>query len=342
MGMRRFVPFWGVCQVLFIVFWGSGYVLADEVILANGDRLSGRITEIRDGVLTLETDYSEPVKLKFEAVQQMSSTDPVELHLTDGEILKGIIRAQADKQVEVADGVNREAVAVGFDAIAALNPPPKEAVTWKGNITLGANWQDGNSETRNVSAGVLAVRRSENDRLLMNFLYNRTEDSGQRTAENTYGQVKYDYFWNPQWYVYLNIDMLSDDFQDINLRTSVGPGVGYQVWEEEDRSLGLEAGVSYTSEDRDLGEDTDWLAARLGVNFLYRLFAKVLFTEQFVIYPNLDDTGEYTLRNEAALVTDIGASWALRLSNIWERNSNPGPDVEQDDFTSILGLQYSF
>ena len=60
MGMRRFVPFWGVCQVLFIVFWGSGYVLADEVILANGDRLSGRITEIRDGVLTLETDYSEP------------------------------------------------------------------------------------------------------------------------------------------------------------------------------------------------------------------------------------------------------------------------------------------
>ena len=99
---------------------------------------------------------------------------------------------------------------------------------------------------------------------------------------------------------------------------------------------------SYYAEDRDLGEDTDWISARLGVDFLYRLFERVVFTDQFVIYPNLDDTGEYTLRNEAALVTDIGSSWALSLNNIWARNSNPGPLVEEDDFAWILGLQYTF
>ena len=342
MKKRGFVAFCWMCQVMLLVFLCSGYALADEVILTNGDRLSGKIIDVRDGILTLETGYSEPVKLKFEAVEKMSSTEPVELHLTDGEVLKGKIITNTNRQAAVEAGPGREAVTVAFDTIAALNPPPKEPVTWKGNITLGGNLKDGNSDSMNLSAGALAVRRSENDRFLINALYNRTEDNGVRTAENTYGQLKYDYFMSPKWYLYLNVDMLSDDFQDINFRTSVGPGVGYQIWDEENRALGLEAGVSYTSEDRDLGEDKNWISARLGVNFLYKLFDRVVFTDQFVIYPNLDDTGEYTLRNDAALVTDIGSNWAFRLGNIWERNSNPGPDLKKDDFTWILGLQYSF
>jgi len=339
----RGVAIWGqVCLALCVVLLVCSYAAADEIILTNGDKLTGKIIEVKEGVLTLETSYSEPVKLQFDAVQKMSSSEPVELHLADGEVLKGRITTNADKQVSVEAGSGRESVTVALENIAALNPPPKKPVTWKGNISLGGNWQDGNTDTMNVSVGALATRRSENDRFLINFLYNKSEDNGQRTAENTYGQLKYDYFLSPKWYLYLNIDMLSDEFKDINFRTSVGPGVGYQVWEDENRLLGLEAGLSYTSEDRDIGEDTDWLSARVGVNFLYKLFDRIVFTDQFVIYPNLDDTGEYTLRNEAALVTDIGASWAFRLANIWERNSDPGPDLEQDDFTTILGLQYSF
>ena len=338
MGKLNFKPF-VIFHVLFILFFFCGTVHADEVVLANGDRLTGTITEIRDNILTLETTYSDPVKLKLEAVQQMSSKEPVEIHLVNGEILKGKVTATGSREVAVEAGPGREALVVTLDSVAALNPPP---VKWKGNVTLGGNLQDGNTDTMNFSAGALAVRRTDKDRFLLNFLYNNSEENGERTAENTYGQLKYDYYLNPVWYLYLNVDMLLDKFKDINMRTSVGPGVGYQVWDEDDKALAFEAGVSYTSEDRDEGEDTDWISARLGVNFLYRLFARVIFVDQFVLYPNLDDTGEYTLRNEAAFVTDIGASWAFKFSNIWERDSDPGPDLEKDDFTWILGLQYAF
>ena len=342
MGERGFCAALKVCPAIFLIFFMWSHVLADEVILTNGDRLTGRIIEVKDGVLTFETSYSEPIKLQFEAVREISSSEPVELHLTDGEVLKGKISTNSKKQVEVEAGPDRGPVSFGIENISALNPPPKVPVSWTGNVTVGGNWQNGNTDTMNFSAGAGAVRRTENDRFLMNFLYNTAEDKGQRTAESTWGQLKYDYFLTPKWYLYLNVDILSDEFKDINLRTSVGPGAGYQVWESDDKSLGLEAGVSYTNEDMDTGEDTDWFAARFGVNFRYRMFDRVLFTDQFVIYPNLDDTGEYTLRNEAAIVTEMGASWAFRLSNIWERNSNPGPDLEQDDLTWILGLQYSF
>jgi len=336
------VSFYYICQVFFLSFILSGHCLADEVRLTNGDSLTGKILEIKEGILTLETSYSEPVKLKFEAVQKMSSSETVELHLTDGEILKGKITTDEEGHVEVAAGPGRQTVTVALGTIASLNPPPKKPATWKGNVTLGGNRQDGNSDSMNVSVGALAVRRTENDRFLINILYNRSEDNGKRTAENAYGQMKYDYFLTPKWYLYMNIDMLADDFQDINLRTSVGPGVGYQVWDAEDRKLGLEAGLSYINEDRNEGKDNDSIAGRLGMNFLYRLFDRVVFIDQLAIYPNLDETGEYTLRNEAALLTDIKANWALKISNIWDRNSDPESNLDKDDFTSILGLQYTF
>ena len=342
MGKKQMMFFCSLCQALLLVFLLTGHALADEVILRNGGRLTGKIVAINDGVLTLETGYSEPVKLQFEAVQQMSSSEPVELHLTGGEILKGKIISKAARQVEMEAGPDREAVTIGFDTITALNPPPKKLATWKGNVTLGGNWQDGNTDAMNISAAAQAVRRSENDRFQINVLYNMAKDSGKRTAENTYGQLKYDYFLSPKWYLYMNIDMLSDDFKDINLRTSVGPGAGYQIWDEEDKALNLEAGLSYTNVDRDEGEDTDWVSARLGFNFLDKLFDGVVFTDQFVIYPKLDDMGEYTLRNEAALATEIVTDVAMKFSNIWERDSDPGEGVKEDDFTWILGVQYTF
>jgi len=338
-----FATIWGIPWALLLILLTGSPVLADEVVLANGDKLTGRIIGIKENVLTLETSYSEdPIKLHYESVRQMNSSEPVEVHLNDGEILKGKITTNSSGQLVVDAEAGREAVVLEFKNIAALNPPPEKPVAWKGNVTVGGNMQSGNSDTMNISAGALAVRRTENDRFLLNLLYNRTEDSGQRTAENTYGQLKYDYFLNPKWYLYLNIDMLADEFKDIKFRTTVGPGVGYQIWDEENKSLSLEAGVSYTSEDRDLGQDDEWVSARIGVNFLKKLFDRVLFTDQAVIYPSLEDSGEYILRNEASLITDIGASLALKLSNIWERNSDPDPGLEQDDFTWILGLQYSF
>ena len=342
MTKKKFFIFKFISQAMLLLIFLSNYARADEVILTNGDKLTGKIIEIKEGVLTLETNYSEPIKITYESVQKMNSSTPVELHLKDGEIFKGKITTNSNGQLVVDAESGRESVTLDFGNIAALNPPPQKSVAWKGNVTLGGNVQSGNSDTMNVSAGGLAVRRTENDRFLLNLLYNRTEDSGQLTAENTFGQIKYDYFLNPKWYLYLNVDMLSDEFKDIKFRTTVGPGLGYQIWDEENKALSLEAGLSYTSEDRDLGEDNEWVSARIGVNFLKKLFDRVLFIDGVVIYPSLEDSGEYILRNEASLITDIGTSLAFKLSNIWERNSNPESGLEQDDFTWILGLQYSF
>jgi putative salt-induced outer membrane protein YdiY len=140
----------------------------------------------------------------------------------------------------------------------------------------------------------------------------------------------------------LALELLNDKFQDLHLRTMVGPGVGYQIWDDPVKYLNFEAGFSYVWQDYYEGQDNDYPAARLGADFRYQLFKFLTFTDRILVYPNLKNGGEYTLRNEAALISPLGSGWALRLANIWERNSDPPANTKKDDNTWILGLQYAF
>jgi len=161
------------CLILVLTITAPPSATADEIVLDNGDRLTGRIVTIKDGVLTLETSYSEPIKITFSSVREMTGTEPVAIHLAGGEVIRGTIRSVANGQLEVAAGPDREAVVVDQKTIVALNPPPKPPVTWKGSVTMGGNLQDGNTNTMNLSIGAQAIRRSEKDRISTNFLYNR-------------------------------------------------------------------------------------------------------------------------------------------------------------------------
>jgi putative salt-induced outer membrane protein YdiY len=118
------------------------------------------------------------------------------------------------------------------------------------------------------------------------------------------------------------LELLNDKFQDIDLRTIVGPGMGYQIWDDPVKSLAFEAGASYFSDNMQNGEDSDYIAARLGLNFRYAFCKFIVFSDRLDYYPSLENFSTYTLRNEAALTTPLGARWSLKLAHILQYNSD--------------------
>ena len=143
-------------------------------------------------------------------------------------------------------------------------------------------------------------------------------------------------------YGYLGLEVLNDKFRDIQLRTTIGPGVGYQVWEDPVKALGVEAGLSYLSESHYIAANTDFWTARLAANFRYNLGKYLVFTDRVAFYPSIERSGEYRLRNEAAVSAPLGAKWAMRLAHILDYSSDPPDDVRKTDTTTTLGLQYKF
>lgn len=331
----------GMVAIVFVATLWVPAALADQILLKNGDRLTGTVVKAEQGVLTLKTAYAEKLEIQADAVQSISTDQPVEVRLQGGEMLSGPLQTSAG-ELQVLPGAERGATTIAWAQVASINVPPAPPSVWSGNLFLGAYRQSGNSDRTSASLGGEATRRSARDRFSLSLLYNYAKEDHQLSARDTYGAIKYDYFFTQKFYGYLGVELLKDRFKDLNLRTIVGPGVGYQLWDDPVKSLAFEAGLAYFSEDRITAADDQWLTARLGARLRYKLSEQVTFSDNLTIYPNLEAGGEFTARNEAALVTTLAGPWSLRLANVLEHDSDPAAGIKKNDSKSSVNLQYSF
>ena len=332
-----------ILAIIFSIFLiNAGPSFADEVTLENGDKLTGTIVKVEGGKLVFKTDYTGPMEIPLEKIKNMITDKPSEVHLITGEILKGKLRTAADGKLVIDPGPPREPTAIDWKNIESVNPPPVIPPRWKGAVNLGGSVQTGNISRATASVGAEAARKTDKDRFSLRFLFNYAEEKSEVTTRNAYGGLKYDYFFTKKLFGYLSTELLTDEFKDLNLRAIAGPGIGYQIWDDKVKSLSVEAGVSYVWEDRKVGQDDNWATARISADFWYKFGKIVTFSDLLIIYPSLKRGGEYILRNEAALTSPLGAGWALRLANIWDRDSDPAPGILKDDLAWILSLQYTF
>lgn len=331
-----------------LVFPCLGMLCAEEIVLENGDRLTGTISLMENGKLTVTTEYAGAINVDATKIKTIVTDKPAEVHLESGEVLRGKIETVEEGQLMVEPSEERGPTVVEWSTVKSINPSFKK---WIGGVTIGANLQSGNTDRMSASVGSEATRKTDNARFTLRLLYNYAEEreedeegeeDTELTARSTYGALKYDYFWTRSLYTYLSVEMLSDEFKDLNLRTVVGPGLGYQIWDDDVKQLLLEAGLAYFSEDLDEGADDSWVTGRLAANVSYTIMEKVVFSDQLVIYPGLEEFGEYQLRNEAAITSALFGNWALRFSNIIEHDSDPPAGVKKNDIYWIIGMQYMF
>jgi putative salt-induced outer membrane protein YdiY/small nuclear ribonucleoprotein (snRNP)-like protein len=326
-------------KIFVMIFFVSGILWADQIVLENGDRLTGTLKDVHGGMLTIETEYSDPIRVHVSKIRSVVTDSPVELHLTDGEMLKGTLKTTEEGQIYVESSAHRESTVIDWESVKSINPSGR---LWRGNISIGATLQSGNTDRVSASIGAEASRRTERDRFSLRFLFNYAEEDDELTTRDTYGLLKYDFFFRRSLYSFLSVELFSDEFRDLKLRTVIGPGIGYQVWDEDVKSLSVELGIAYFSEDLDEGDDDQWVTARAASTLKWKILGPVIFSDHFVIYPQLDDVGKYQLRNEASLTSPLAYGLGLKLTNIFETDSDPPEGVRKNDIYWLLGLQYTF
>jgi putative salt-induced outer membrane protein YdiY len=344
MRVRKNVERYGVVWIIFfcLSLIGVGEALADKIILENGDQLTGTVEKVIDGKLTLVTDYAGPIVIPVVKIKEIFTDKPLEIHLSSGEVLKGRINTVEDNKLMVEESPERTPATIEMKNIASINPPPPPPVKWTGNIAAGGNLQSGNTERASGFITAEANRRTEKDRMKFRYLFNYGEEDGKVTTRNHYGEAKYDYFFTKKFFGYVALDLYNDKFKNTKLRTFVGPGAGYQVWEDPVKSLLFEAGLTYFNLDRYNGEDESGIAARLGWDFRYHIFKWLIFADGFQFYPTIGEGGDYFFRNEATLNVPLSLRWSLKLSNIIDYNSNPSLGFKRTDVQYLGGLQLTF
>jgi putative salt-induced outer membrane protein YdiY len=338
------VPIAAIGLFAFVFGFAIATACADEVHLKNGNLLSGKLVSVVDGKLELETDYAGKLTIDWGQVERISTDQPLTVVLNDGSTLTGTIRpSTASGRMELSTPSLSDPTVVEFANVKALNPPVEPAIRLSGRINVGLNKSSGNTDSESGHADAEFVARSEKNRFTVGGSYNRREDDNRKTEDNATGHLKHDYFLTRQIYWYVNGMLETDEFKDINLRTTAGTGLGYQFFEGEDMNLSVEAGPSYVNTDYDQEEDQDSAAGRWAVRFdrffFEKLFQYYFSNEGFI---SVSDTSDVFMFTQTGLRFPLRSGFSVNAGFEWDWDNEPAQDADKSDYRYILSLGYGF
>ena len=114
------------------IFWVllfSQLAIADQVVLKNGDRITGTIVKSDGKSLTLKSEFAGTVSIPMDAIVQISSDQQLHVVTKEGQTITGSVSADANK-VEIVRSADKETLAVARGSVVALRSNEEQA-TWK-------------------------------------------------------------------------------------------------------------------------------------------------------------------------------------------------------------------
>lgn len=237
----------------------------DTVVLSNGDHLSGAVTQIDGGKLTLHTEYAGDVVIDFTKVSSVK--------LQKAEVLSQM-RVQGKKidisKIEVV-GIENEGkqvtVTTAAGATQSVPAPPTvrtPAAQTAYEKTLNPNWLHGwittanlsfaiargNSNTTTLGTGETLVRPTLHDKtsLYYNEIFTHDNLAQDTTANNIGAGARYDHNLTKKIFAFGTGDFFEDQLQELDLRSIIGGGGGWHAIAKPNRQLDVLAGLVWTHE----------------------------------------------------------------------------------------------
>ena len=265
---------------------------ADTVKLDNGDQLTGTVTHIRDGVLTLETAYAGTLSIKQENIAGIVTNTPAAI-----------------------------AVQVAVETDAAPPPvaaPAKKPAPWSYSAAAEARHTSGNSHDTTASIR-LEANQIDPDlwtlKLYTGVEYNKAD--GNVTEHKVQGGADADFFTSKLTGVYAREELLTDRANDIRLRSTFGAGGEYFLHKKPTENgldmLRLRAGLGHRYEkhrDADASSDSA-MTVDLGLRLNKELAENITWTTELTYAPAIDNFNNYLATHDSRCEFNLVKKWRV-------------------------------
>ena len=344
---RRLIP------ILSILLF-SHFALADQIVLKNGDRITGTIVKSDEKTLTLKSEFAGTLTVPLDAIVQISSNQPLHVTTKDGRTVVGMVAADANK-LDITSK-DQQTISLVKDSVVAVRSDNEQAAwertqhpglgqLWNGAVDAGLSLTQGNAQTSSFTLALNAARATTRDKISLyaTTLYARNSTTGKSlvSANAKRGGGRYDYNINSRSFAFGFSDLEADDFQKLDLRMNVGGGFGWHTLKTERLTLDFFGGGSLNREYfTDLKRTSGDLVA--GNELTLKLSGRTSFKEKTVYFPDMSELGEYRLSFDAFVATALSnwLSWQLAVSNRYL--SNPVSGTRPNDVIISTGLRLTF
>lgn len=314
-------------------------VHADQLVLKNGDVITGKISRVDEKSVTIKPSYSQKFAVKRNAIESIETDSALEVELLTGEKIRARF-AGIDEGLQVLV-IEEQASTLDIESMRQAAVPPR----WyeresRAEAMMTVN--EGNTTSRNAVFNIDTRLRLGDHRQYAQFAFRRDENEDLVTKKQSRASYEYDWLFRRSWYLAATADYERDPIRDLNHRFTFGALMGHDLINTGHNFLTVKAGAGYT--DQKLANDpTSGLVGLWELEYRHQFSGSRL---ELVHDHNLayQDYGvnNTIVRSNTGLRVDI--LWDLYATASYRFNyeSDPAPGKFGKDSTLAFGLGAKF
>jgi putative salt-induced outer membrane protein YdiY len=223
--------------------------------------------------------------------------------------------------------------------VAAINTAKKPSVRITTRANVGVNIERGNTDTDNNYFDGELVARTDKHRFIIGGELNKEKDRGRTSADNWRAYGKYNYFLTQKWFLLANTLFENDKFKDLDLRTTLGAGIGYNFFESKELNLNVGAGPAYIKENFIKAEDKDFPAAQWIVRYDQYFFNRhVQLFHDNNGYWSLSDSNNWLIYTRQGFRLPLYKGLTATFQYNYDYDNDPSEDAEEKWDSKLLFL----
>lgn len=323
---------------------GDSFAQTDTLIMTNGEVVIGEIKKMERGVITIETAYSDSdFAIEWVKVSKIKSNLSHLLTMSDGRRFNASINSTGTpNEVEIDNGQAK--VVVNVDEIVEFKPI--NDTFWdkiSASIDIGYNVTKANNLVQ------------FNTRTYLGYLTKRWEASGsynnvfssQDSVANTErmdANLMFKVFLPKDWFVSISNDFLSNDEQNLDLRSTTKLAVGNYVVHSNSVYLAALGGVALNAETytEDVNPAKNTGEAFAGLEFnMFNTGDLSLKTSAFG-YPNLTESGRFRLDFKFDLTYDLPLDFYIKAGTTINYDNQPVAGAQELDYVIQTGFGWEW
>lgn len=282
---------------------------AEVINLTNGDKLSGEIKSENQHSITLHHSVLGDIIIPKKQIAVLPGKDNVTEDSGPDETETAAKKTASEPKTEVEKTVT---------ATTLVNQPVKKSTRlpgvfgtgflegWKHHLAFGVKGEAGNDVSMDLSAAYNTSFESKTHRFNIESAYYYETDEYEKDTNKGHINIVRDWLMpDSDWFVYGYGRYEYDDFKSWEHRVSISAGPGYDFYNEKDLKLNGRIGLGFS---KSWGDENDFdIEGQLGMNWLWRpaSLKNQVISSQIIIYPVLNDLGEYRTWMEGKWHFDI-------------------------------------
>ena len=237
------------CLLLLLLAPLFTHAQKDSIVFRNGNTMIGEIKSLRNGVLTVETDYSDnDFTIKWSEIQKLFSQTRFLMTLEDGRRINGTVRSSINNGRVIIRDTGTPDLEVAMDDIVSVTGLKSDF--WS---RMSASIDVGISLTKANNLRQFSVRSAVGylaDRWQIDASFNTLTSKQDSIAatKRTDAALSYKYFLQHDWFLGTSVSFLSNTEQALKLRTTGKLGAGKLLVHTNRTYWGVGAGLSFNNE----------------------------------------------------------------------------------------------